>query len=104
MAAQLDPMVETYSPYTAPEHACCDECDDIAAAGPYPKDDMSHLPPYHAHCICGVVWNLVENAAGVIERLRKAIQDAISNARRSIADVIGPLSKRFLSLLFGGKS
>lgn len=104
MAAQLDPMVETYSPYTAPEHACCDNCDDIVAAGPYPKDDMSHLPPYHPHCICGVIWNLVQDIPGVIERLRKAIQDAISNARRSIADWIGPLSKRFISLLFGGKS
>lgn len=103
MAAQLDPMVETYSPYTAPEHACCDECDDIAAAGPYPKDDMTHLPPYHPHCICGVIWNLVQDIPGVIERLHKAIQNAISNARRSVADVIGPLSKRFLALLFGGK-
>lgn len=103
MAAQLDPMVETYSPYTAPEHACCDDCDDIVAAGPYPKDDMTHLPPYHGHCICGVIWNLIENIPSVIERLRKAIQNAISNARRSAADVIGPLSKRFIAMLFGGK-
>lgn len=104
MAAQLDPMVESYSPYTAPEHACCDGCDDQQAGGPYPKDDLTHLPPFHANCICGVIWNLVEDIPGVIDRLRKTIQDAISNARRSVADFIGPLSKRFLGLLFGGKS
>lgn len=102
MAAQLDPMIESYTPYTAPQHACCDGCDDQQAGGPYPKTDLSHLPPFHANCICGVIWHLVEDVAGVIERLRQAIQDAISAARRSFADLIGPLSKRFIEMLFRG--
>lgn len=99
-AAQGNPFVETYQPFTAPEHACCDNCDEIVKAGPYDKADVAYLPPYHAHCICGVLWNLVSD--GVVIRLRQQIEQALSAAKTAITDVIGPLSRRFLDLLFRG--
>lgn len=103
LAAQMDPMVETYTFFTAPEHRCCDECDDVAAGSPYPKDDMMHLPPRHPNCICGVIWNLKDNIPGIIQQIINSIKDAINHLKGGIADFIGPLSKRFVSLLFGGK-
>lgn len=103
-AAQQNPLVETYQPFTAPEHACCDGCDDIVAAGPYPKDDITHLPPYHPFCICGVLWNMVQNVATLVDMLRQKIADAISAGRTALSDIIGPLSRKFTDLLFRGKA
>jgi hypothetical protein len=101
-AAGMNPLVESYQPFTVPEHACCDNCDDIVAKGPYPKNDITHLPPYHPHCICGVIWNIVKDVKAVVDNLRAQIEQAIAQAKRSIADFIGPLSRRFLALLFRG--
>lgn len=100
-SAQGNPFVDTYSFFTAPSHKCCDVCDEVEAGSPYPKSDMMHLPPRHPECICGVIWNMVSNIKQTIIRLRQQIDQAIAGAKRSIADFIGPLSKRFLDVLFG---
>lgn len=102
-AARLNPLVETYSPFTAPRHQCCDECDDEERGGPYPVDDPTHLPTFHPNCICGVIWHIVEDVTAAVDSLREQIMRAIAQARRSIADFIGPLSKRLLDLLFRGR-
>ena len=101
IAAQGDPFVDTYSFFTAPTHKCCDICDQVEAGSPYPKDDIKHLPPQHPECICSVIWNIADDIDGVIQRLRTKIEDGLVNARRTITDIIGPLSKRFLDALFG---
>jgi hypothetical protein len=102
-AAQLDPFVETYSFFTAPSHECCDECDIVQANSPYPKSDMTHLPPRHPNCICGIVWNMVKNIQAVILSIRQQIEAGLKGAKKAIADYIGPLSKRFIDLLFRGR-
>lgn len=100
-SAQGNPFVETYSFFTAPVHKCCDVCDDVEAGSPYPKNDMKHLPPQHPECICGVIWNMVSNIKQAVISLRQKIDLALSAARRSIADFIGPLNKQFLDVLMG---
>lgn len=102
-AAQMNPLVETYSPFTAPKHACCDGCDLEEQQGPYPKSDTTHLPPFHPNCICGVMWNVVKDIKGTIAKLRQQVEQAIAQAKRAFTDWIGPLSKQFVSLLFRGR-
>ncbi len=102
-AAQMNPFVATYSFFTAPQHQCCDVCDEVQEGSPYPKDDVAHLPPQHPNCICGIVWNTVQDIKGVVSNLRQQIEQALTKGVKSIADWIGPLSKRLLDLLFRGK-
>lgn len=101
-AGQGNPFVESYTPFTSPIHKCCDYCDTVVQGAPYPKADLTHLPPYHPQCLCGFVWNLVSNIPAVLAALRQQIEQAIANAKRSFLDFIGPLSKRFVDLLFRG--
>lgn len=102
LSAQGNPFAETYSYFTAPSHKCCDECDVREAGSPYPKDDMTHLPPAHPNCVCGISWNIVRSPANVMKALRIKIDQAIAAARTAFTDVIGPLSKRFIDMLFRG--
>lgn len=101
-ASQQNPFVESYSPFTSPRHECCDNCDDEEANGPYAKDDPAHLPPFHPECACGVRWVEVKQTDGIVERLRSRASVAIASARGALTDVIGPLSKKFINLLFRG--
>ena len=103
-AAQKNPYVGTYSPYLSPRHRCCDECDDQVRGGPYDKRDVEHLPSYHSHCMCGVIWNETDEPDAITLSLRQQIAQAISGAKASISDYIGPLSRKFLGLLFGEQS
>ncbi len=102
-AAQMNPLVQSYSFFTAPEHQCCDNCDEIEANSPYDKRDTSHLPPAHVNCICGVIWHLIEDVGTLVNRLIDQVKDAIRRGVHSFAEWIGPLSKKFLSLLFRGR-
>lgn len=101
-AGKLNPLVEMYCPFTAPQHKCCDNCDEEEASGPYPKDDPSHIPGFHPECICGIRWIMAEDTDSIITRLRDNVKNAIANAKTALTDVIGPLSKRFIDFLFGG--
>lgn len=102
-AAQMNPLVEGYSFFTAPEHQCCDHCDVVQAGNPYPKDDVTHLPPQHPNCICGVIWHLIEDIGTAVNRLIDLVKDAIKRGVNSFVNWIGPLSKRFLDRLFRGQ-
>lgn len=104
LAAQGNPLVETYNFRTTPQHQCCDVCDVAERGGPYPKNDMAHLPPQHPNCICGIVWNMVSAVEQVVAHLRDHFSRAVTNATKSVMDYIGPLSKRFLALLFRGRN
>jgi len=100
-AAQKNPYVVSYNPFTAPQHKCCDQCDIEEKNGPYDIKDPDHLPPFHPHCIDGVRWNVADEPDAITLSLREQINQALSNAKTSIADWIGPLSKKFIGLLFG---
>lgn len=102
LAAQSDPFVESYRVVTAPRHACCDECDLWEASGPYPKSDMTHLPPAHPSCICSLSWETVKSIPNVIAALAEHLKQAVAKATKSIFDFISPLSKRFVDMLFRG--
>jgi hypothetical protein len=102
-AARQNPYVAMYQPYTSPAHKGIDICDEMVAGGPYPADDTEHLPTYHPECLCGEEWIEVDDPAAVTERIREEVKRANAGDKRSIADLIGPLSRKFLSLLFGGK-
>ena len=104
LAALENPFVTGYSFFTAPQHECCDVCDDVEAGGPYDKSDMAHLPPQHPNCICSVRWIIVKNPQAVVKLLREQVQDAVSRSVKSVTDVIGPLSRKFVDLLFGSKA
>lgn len=104
LAAQRNPLVEMYTPTVAPTHGCCDECDYEEQHGPYAKSDFTHLPPFHPECICTVIWHVVENVKATVAILRDQIAQAVGAAKRSFADIIGPLSKKFLTLLFGRRA
>lgn len=51
MSANLNPFVGGYQPTLSRQHPKLDECDEAVAGGPYPLDDLAHLPPYHPHCV-----------------------------------------------------
>lgn len=102
VAAQLDPFVDTYSFFVAPSHECCDKCDDVQDGNPYHKDDTKHLPPRHPNCVCGIVWNIVSDVQGVVDWIRQQVNAGLVGAKKAIADFIGPLSKRFIDVLFRG--
>lgn len=99
-AAQQNPFVESYSFFTSPKHQCCDICDTVEANSPYPKDDVEHLPPQHPECICSVLWNLVKAPLAVAKALKQKVMDAISRGVQSVVDVIGPLHRQFVDMLF----
>lgn len=103
-AASLNPLVEQYQPFTSPSHTHTDICDEMVAGGPYDKDDMEHLAPYHPFCMCGVMWIMVQDVSAAVQRLRAQIATALSAAKKAFTDLIGPLSKRFVDVIFGARS
>lgn len=103
-AAALNPLVEQYQPFTSPQHKHTDVCDEQVANGPYPKNDTTHLPPYHPFCLCGVMWQVVEDIPAAVERLRKQIATALTKAKTAFTDLVGPLSKQFVDRIFGVRS
>lgn len=54
LAAGLDP-VEKVNVLTAGDDRVCDDCDDIAADGPYDIDEARDLIPAHPNCRCAFV-------------------------------------------------
>lgn len=103
-AAALNPLVEQYQPFVSPSHKHIDACDDMVGGGPYQKKDTEHLPPYHPFCLCGVMWIMVQDVEGAIERLRAQIAAALAAGKKSLVDLIGPLSRWFVNAIFGARS
>lgn len=103
-SASMNPIVESYQPFTSPAHHHIDVCDEMVAGGPYPVSDTQHLPPYHPFCLCGVTWLVVENVTEAIANLRTRIEKAVANAKKAFTDLIGPLSRRFIDAIFGSRS
>lgn len=101
LAGQRNPFVEKYQPRVSPGHKGFDQCDIEEANGPYPKDDPAHIPVFHANCMCTIFWIEVPRPQEVVKTLRQKIEQANVAMKAAITDFIGPLSKRFLNLLFG---
>lgn len=71
-AAQLNPSVSSYSIVTSPLHRDTDHCDEVEAGSPYELNDVEHLAPLHALCMCAVIWergnhNVDSNALSPID-------------------------------------
>ena len=100
-AAQRNPFVDTYSVRPGPNHQVADICDAIEAGSPYPKTDTQHLPPFHPWCEDWIEWHTVARPPAVANSLLVQINAAIAASKTAFSDVIGPLSQRFITLLFG---
>lgn len=100
-AANLNPFVGSYEVVLSGSHPRADVCDDEASGGPYSKDDTSHLPPFHPHCICYSRWLPSENAGAVIATLSVEA----GKQRSLLLDTVGPLLvDRLTDMLLGNIS
>lgn len=99
MSAAMNPFVEGLEWNRSPgSDYDCDECEDLAAGGPYPVDDPPVMPA-HPHCMCYWSYALVEDKQEVI----RALQEDARRARSELMDRIGPLqTARFTQMLLRG--
>lgn len=81
ISALMNPFVVGAEVRLSPAHKCCDQCDDIAAGGPYTLENVP-VPPFHSHCMCSIIWTVTNQITGVVEDLR-ASPDFLS--------LVGPL-------------
>ena len=72
-AAAENPFVAGLEIVLSRSHPKPDICDEAAAAGPWPVDQIpgQYRLPMHPHCLCTYRNVLVDNAADVIEHLRQ---------------------------------
>jgi hypothetical protein len=98
MAANSNPFTDTYDVVLSSSHRITDICDQMAAGGPYPKTDTSHLPPFHPQCMDSIRWNTVSNASEIIGEL----QAEVDKQRSLLLDLVGPMvMDRFVQMLLG---
>jgi hypothetical protein len=101
MGASLNPFIAGYKTILSPQHECCDECDTIAAGGPYEIGDWDNAPPIHPHCMCHIQWVLHKDRAGIVRQLREEAEMA-NRPDDSLLNFVGPLMvKRFVNMLMG---
>lgn len=92
MAAALNPAVQWVEVFTSPAHREIDNCDEMVAGNPYPLDECP-VPPYHAHCACGLRFI----ADGVTEAEITAFREG------GMLDIKGALSPDFAQILLRGR-
>ena len=97
MAAQVNPFVSAYNVVLSTSHPERDICDDVAADGPYRKDNLSRLPPLHPHCLCYTEWVVRDDADAIIGELR----DEITRARIAVVQRQRPADLSPLLMLIG---
>lgn len=104
MSAQLNPFVQSYDVVLSGSHPKPDICDDVAAGGPYPMDDMEHLPPLHPQCLCHLRWSVTGDMDTIIADLRAdlAAADRVTRSAATLTSLVGPLLRdKFVDLLLG---
>jgi len=100
MSALMNPFVQGVRNVLSPQHPCCDICDEAAAAGPWPKDDIParYQIPLHPHCMCYLAYEMIprDEQRAVLEELRGEIREA----RDGLTAMVGPLLvQQFTQLL-----
>jgi len=101
MAAAMNPFVEQIAVVLSPSHPKCDICDEAAAAGPWPKDQIpaQYQIPLHPHCLCSYRSVLVEDTRSILDALREDIR----RERAAFTNLVGPvLVDRFVQQLLRG--
>ena len=97
-SSQLNPFVDTYDIVLSHQHPEPDICDEMAAGGPYDKDDYLSLPPGSTHpmCICRTRFNRSQN----IDAIKRNLRDNLDNNSSEIP--ITPLRlEAFVNMLIG---
>lgn len=98
ISAAMNPFVEGLRVVLSGSHAKRDICDDAAAAGPWPKDEIpfQYRLPLHPACLCRYAYQMISNPQATLDALR----DDIRKARSELTDLIGPLLvEQFVRLL-----
>lgn len=69
----VNPFVEVVDWALSRRHKCCDICDQFAADGPYPPDEV---PPYpaHPHCWCSLIPRTTVDSKALNDYLRRQIR------------------------------
>jgi hypothetical protein len=109
-AALKNPFVQEYNVVLSSSHTVPDECDDEADGGPYDKNDTSHLPVFHPHCMCTVRWVTTEDTNSVISQLQALlsgdggeVDNVEANPEEDLASLIADLfTGKILDWLLGG--
>ncbi len=102
MAAAMNPFVQGMAVILSASHPRYDICDEAAAHGPWPLDEMPDWAkiPLHPHCLCHYKYEMIENPSEILDELRDDIRRA-----RGAPSFIGPLQvAQFVRLLLGGIS
>lgn len=76
--AALNPFVEQMGVRLSASHPKPDICDDAAASGPWPKDEIpaQYQIPLHPHCLCTYFYVMAEDRTAVLEGLRNDVRAA----------------------------
>lgn len=72
VAARMNPYVESIGWRLSGSHPKPDICDDMAAGGPYPKNNVPAYPA-HPHCLCVLLPIVTATPAQVTADLRQAL-------------------------------
>lgn len=100
VSASLNPFVAGVSVVLSPSHPKPDICDEAAAAGPWPVEQIpaEYQIPLHPQCMCSYRYEMVKDAADVVEALRAEVH----RERWALAGRISPLQiERLTQALLG---
>lgn len=92
MAAALNPQVRSVEVFTSPRHREIDNCDEVVMGNPYAVENCP-IPPFHAHCACGLRFVVGKTTQAAITRFREG----------GMMDVKGALSPDFAQILLRGR-
>ncbi len=100
-SAAANPFVAGIRVVLSASHPKYDICDEAAAAGPWPKDEIpaQYQIPLHPHCLCSYRYEMIEDRAEVLARMRADIQ----RERAALEQIISPVQvEQFVQLLLRG--
>jgi hypothetical protein len=98
ISAAMNPFVQGLRVVLSGSHRKRDICDDAAASGPWPKDEIPfrYRLPLHPACLCHYAYEMVENPQAALDAMREDIR----RARSELMDFVGPvLVDQFIRLL-----
>lgn len=102
-SALMNPFVSGLEVRLSGSHPKKDICDDAAADGPWPKDEIPHKfrVPLHPHCLC--TYRYVMAPADQQQKLIDEVRTVVVDARHKFADLVGPAAvDEFTSALLRG--
>lgn len=101
IASQMNPFVERIRWQLSGSHPELDECDSLAANGPY---ELGAVPPYppHPHCLCALIPVVTARPAQVVTALRAMLDEADRDPALRGRLAVNPTNPdRFVGALLG---